>query len=177
MSRVGKLPVAVPEGVTVDVQLDTVTIKGKLGELVTRYTKDVSVQFTDGQIAVQPANDSKRCRAMWGTVRSLINNMVHGVTSGFETRLEINGVGFRAQLKGKLLVMSLGYSHDIIYAVPEGITIKCEKPTLLVINGIDKQLVGQVVGELTKLRKVEPYKGKGVYIEGSYIRRKEGKKK
>lgn len=177
MSRVGKLPVAIPEGVQVTLEPGRIAIKGKNGELTTEYTSDVTVEQTDGQIVVAPANDSKRSRSFWGTVRSLVGNMVQGVTEGFTIRLVVNGVGYRAQLQGDILSLALGYSHDIKYAVPVDIDIKVEKQTLLIISGADKQKVGQVASELMRLRPFEPYKGKGVYVEGKPGRRKEGKKK
>lgn len=179
MSRVGKLPVAIPEGVNVELTDDNITIKGKLGELNFPLAAEVVVTYEAAEkvVVIKPANDTKRSRALWGTVRSVISNMVQGVSEGFTTRLEINGVGFRAQADNKFLTLNLGYSHEIKYAIPEGIGIKCVKPTLLEITGSNKQLVGQIAGEIIKLRPVEPYKGKGVYKEGAYIRRKEGKKK
>lgn len=177
MSRVGKLPVAILEGVKVDLTPNKITIKGKLGELTTSFPQNVIVTYENSVILVKPANDSKEARAMWGTVRNNINNMVKGVVEGFTIRLEIFGVGYKASSQGQLLTMSLGYSHDVIYAVPNTISIKCEKPTLIVIFGADKQAVGQVAGELMKLRPLEPYKGKGIYPEGTKKRKKEGKKK
>ncbi len=177
MSRIGKTPVDVPSDVNISVEEQRIIIKGKLGQLEARLDDSVNVVVDDGKVSVTPANDSKAARSMWGTLRSIISNMVKGVTDGFDIRLVINGVGYKAAIKGKHLVLSLGYSHDVIYAIPEGVTMKCEKPTLLVISGADKQLIGQIAGEIIKLRPVEPYKGKGIYIEGSYIRRKEGKKK
>lgn len=184
MSRVGKLPVTLPKDVQVDLTDKEIVVKGKLGELRTQILPDVLVsrEKSEGEVSsdiikITPANDDKKSRSMWGTMRSLVSNMVEGVSEGFNVRLEVKGVGFRAAIKGKLLVLSLGFSHDIYYAIPEGITIKCEKPTLIVISGANKQLVGQVSGEIIAFRPVEPYKGKGVFIEGSYIRRKEGKKK
>lgn len=177
MSRVGKLPVAVPEGVQVNVEGNRIVVKGKLGELTARYPSEVTVALNDGNVDVAPANDSKFARSAWGTIRSIVSNMVKGVCEGYEQRLEVNGVGYRCSLDGRILTLSLGYSHDIKYAIPEGVEIKCEKQTKLIVSGADKQRVGQVCGELIKLRPVEPYKGKGVYKEGAYIRRKEGKKK
>lgn len=177
MSRVGKLAVSVPGDVQVSIDSANVTVKGKLGELSKKFTDSVSITQEGSEVNVSPVNDTKQARALWGTTRSIIFNMVTGVTEGFTVRLEINGVGFKASLKGKWLVLSLGFSHDIIYAIPSDIDIVCEKPTLMVIKGVDKQKVGSVAGDLIKLRRVEPYKGKGVYKEGSYIRRKEGKKK
>jgi large subunit ribosomal protein L6 len=187
MSRVGKSPVVVPKDVQVALADNVITIKGKLGELKFPLSREVKVVYqsaeenkeTDGtaRVLVEPANDSKLSRAMWGTVRSIINNMVKGVSDGFTIRLEINGVGYRAATDGKIITLALGYSHEIKYALPEGIKVVCEKPTLIVISGSDKQLVGQVAGELKKYRPVEPYKGKGIYKEGTKVRRKEGKKK
>ena len=177
MSRVGKLPVVMPADVQVTIKEKKIAIKGKLGELVAPLNDQVTVTVSDGHIEVKPANDSQTARAMWGTLRNNINNMVKGVSAGFEIRLVIFGVGYRAACNNKFLTLALGFSHDIKYAIPKGVTIKCEKPTLLIISGCDKQLIGQVAGELMKLRPVEPYKGKGLFIEGSYVRRKEGKKK
>ena len=185
MSRVGKAPVLVPKDVEVKmVSSEDIVIKGKLGELNYLIHKEVNVIFeksdatdTNGSILVNAANDSKFSRAMWGTVRNIINNMVIGVSKGFNIRLEIKGVGYRAAADAKYLSLALGFSHEIKYAIPEGISIICEKPTLIVISGFNKQKVGQVAGEIIKYRPVEPFKGKGVYIEGAFIRRKEGKKK
>ncbi len=177
MSRVGKLPISIPSGVQVELGDKEIVIKGKLGELKTALNPLVTVSQEEQALTVKPANDSKDARSMWGTLRNVINNMVVGVSEGFTIRLEINGVGYRASADQKIITLSLGYSHDIKYAIPAGISVKCEKPTLIVLSGANKQLVGQVAGELMSLRPVEPYKGKGVYIEGSYIRRKEGKKK
>jgi large subunit ribosomal protein L6 len=177
MSRVGKLPVAIPEGVNVDLKDDRITVKGKGGELSTAITGLVNVSVNDGEIVVQPANDTKRSRAMWGTTRSNIQNLVQGVTEGFSKRLEIQGVGFRAAVQNDVLTLALGYSHDIKYIIPQGITIKAEKPTTLLISGADKQQVGQVAAEIRELRKPEPYKGKGVRFEDERIHMKEGKKK
>ncbi len=177
MSRVGKLPVEIPQGVEVNLTEREITIKGKLGELKASIVPGVKLTYKDSQVEVTPANDSKESRALWGTYRNNIKNMVKGVSEGFEVRLEMNGVGYRSVCDGKLLSLVLGFSHEIRYAIPHGINIKCEKPTLMVISGANNQLVGQVAGELMKLRPAEPYKGKGVFKEGSYIRRKEGKKK
>lgn len=177
VSRVGKLPIVVPSDVKVDVTAQEIKVKGKLGELSIKKTDDVDVYLEGGKIIIKPNNGSIHARAMWGTMRSILNNMVKGVAHGFSKRIEIKGVGYKAQADNKLLSLSLGFSHEIKYAIPQGIHIKCEKPTLIVISGADKQQVGQVAGELKKLRPVEPYKGKGVFEEGAYIRRKEGKKK
>jgi large subunit ribosomal protein L6 len=177
MSRLGKLPVAFPSSVTVTLTESNVIVKGAKGELSTLITGDVDVTVDNGQIWVKPANDSKRSRAMWGTVRSNVKNLVQGVTEGFVKRLEINGVGYRAAVQGNVLTLLLGFSHEIKYIVPTGITVVCEKPTLIVISGADKQKVGQVSAEIRSLRKPEPYKGKGVRYEGEFVPMKEGKKK
>jgi large subunit ribosomal protein L6 len=177
MSRLGKLPVAIPEKVKVDINGQHITIKGAKGELVTVVHEGAKISFSEGKVFVEPANDSKLARSMWGTARANINNMVKGVTEGFTIRMEIFGVGFKAALEKDILNISLGYSHDIKYVVPTGIEIKLEKPTLAVISGADKQLVGQVAAELHRLRRYDPYKGKGILYEGKKMRRKEGKKK
>lgn len=177
MSRLGKLPVKVSDKVKVDIKGQEITLKGAKGELKTVIGRDAKISFTDGAVHVEPANDTKQARAMWGTARALINNMVKGVSEGFSQRIEVVGVGFRAAVEKGILTMSLGYSHEIKYVIPAGIEIKAEKPTLIVISGPDKQLVGQVAAELHRLRRVDPYKGKGVLYEGRRIRRKEGKKK
>ena len=175
MSRVGKLPVEIPAAVTVDIAADKVSVKGPKGELVTKITSDVKLSVEGTQLFVKPASDSKRSRAMWGTVRSNVQNLVTGVTDGFEKKLEVRGVGYRCAVAGKILTLFLGYSHDIKYVIPEGITIAVEKQTALTITGADKQLVGQVASELRALRKPEPYKGKGIRFVGEQIRRKAGK--
>jgi len=177
MSRIGKNPVAVPQGVEVAVDGNTVRVKGKLGALERTLPSDVNVTLNDGQIVVQPANDDRRALSMWGLSRTLVANMVQGVSMGFTVKLEINGVGYRAAVDGKLLTLQLGFSHDIKYAVPADIDIKAEKPTALAISGIDKQRVGQIAAEIRSFRGPEPYKGKGVKYEGEVIVRKEGKKK
>ena len=177
MSRIGKNPVAVPQGVEVAVDGNTVRVKGKLGALERTLPSDVNVALEDGKVVVAPANDERRGRAMWGLSRTLVANMVKGVSEGFTVKLDINGVGYRAAVDGKLLTLQLGYSHDIKYAVPAGIEIKAEKPTALAISGIDKQRVGQIAAEIRSFRSPEPYKGKGVKYEGEVIVRKEGKKK
>lgn len=177
MSRIGKLPIAIPAGVEVALDHLSVSVKGKNGDLVTKITGEVKVSVTDGKVQVVPANNSKRARAMWGLSRTLINNMIVGVTSGFTKRLEIKGVGYRASVEGNILTLALGYSHEIKYVVPAGILIQAEKPTLLVISGADAQKVGEVAAQLRALRKPEPYKGKGVRYEDEYVMMKEGKKK
>ncbi|SEG19455.1 50S ribosomal protein L6 [Bosea lathyri] len=177
MSRIGKKPVPVPAGVTANVAGQLVKIKGAKGELSFEVPDDVSVAFEDGSIAVQPRSQTKRARSLWGTSRARVANLVIGVTNGFEKKLEINGVGYKAAVNGKVLKLSLGYSHDIDYAIPEGVAIVTPKPTEIVITGIDKQVVGQTAAEIRDYRGPEPYKGKGVKYAGEFIFRKEGKKK
>ena len=178
MSRVGKLPVAIPSGVTVSVSGGEVAVKGAKGELKNRFNNEVKVEVKDGKVLVHPRDKKdKRSRTVWGMARNTIRNMVQGVSQGYSKRLEINGVGYRASADKSLLTLALGYSHEIKYAVPAGVEIKCEKPTLVVVSGADKQLVGQVAAEIRALRGPEPYKGKGVRYEGEYVRQKEGKKK
>ena len=177
MSRVGKKPVAIPSGVTAGVEGQIVNVKGPKGALVVALHGDVAASVEGSQIKVDPRADTKRARAMWGTYRSLLANAMTGVTKGFERRLEINGVGYRASLQGKNLQVQLGYSHDIVYPIPEGITIAVPKPTEVVVTGIDDQKVGHVAAEIRAFRKPEPYKGKGVKYANEYIFRKEGKKK
>lgn len=178
MSRVGKAPVAIPSGVTVNVNGLDIAVKGKNGELKQKLSPDVTVEVKDGNVIILPIDkDSQRARAMWGTYRNVIRNMVEGVSAGFTTKLEINGVGYRAAVDKNYLTIALGFSHEIKYAIPAGIEIKCEKPTSIAISGADKRMVGQVASEIRALRKPEPYKGKGVRYENEYVRRKEGKKK
>lgn len=177
MSRVGKLPVAIPSQVNVGIADNQVVVKGSKGELKLSLTGDVQVSVDDGKVWVKPANDSTRSRAMWGTVRATLQNMVKGVSEGFTVRLEIRGVGYRAAVEKKILTMSLGFSHEIKYLIPDGITVAVDKQTVLAISGYDKQKVGQVAAEIIRLRKPEPYKGKGVRVEGQNVRTKEGKKK
>jgi large subunit ribosomal protein L6 len=177
MSRVGKNPVKVPSGVTVNVSGQEVTAKGKLGQLSMAFAPDVALSLDGDQVWVKPRDESKRARMMWGMARNQINNMVKGVATGYTVNLEINGVGYRAAVQGKKLNMQHGYSHDINYAIPDGITIKCEKPTAISISGADRQKVGQVAAEIRGYRKPEPYKGKGIKYDHETILRKEGKKK
>jgi len=177
MSRVGKKPVPVPSGVTATVTGQTVKMKGSKGELQFVVPNVVDVKFEDGAVSVQPKNQTKEARSLWGTSRAQVANLVEGVSKGFEKKLEITGVGYRAAMAGKALKLSLGYSHDIEYAVPEGITIATPKPTEITITGIDRQVVGQVAAEIRDYRGPEPYKGKGVKYAGEFIFRKEGKKK
>ena len=177
MSRIGKLAVEIPKGVDCQMLDSSLTVKGKKGELTLALHSDILLSKEDNFLKLSPVSNTKRAKAMWGTYRSLIENLVIGVSAGFSTRIEIKGVGYRAQVSNDILSLNLGFSHEIKFAIPSGVSIVCEKPTILVVSGADKQLVGQVCGELMQLRKVEPYKGKGVFVEGSYIRRKEGKKK
>jgi large subunit ribosomal protein L6 len=177
MSRIGKKAVAVPAGVTASVEGQTVSIKGPKGALQLVLPDDVTAKVENGGVKVDPRNDSKRARSMWGTSRTLVSNLVAGVTKGFEQKLEITGVGYRATLQGKNLQVALGYSHDVNFAIPDGITITTPKATEIVITGIDKQKVGQMAAEIRAARPPEPYKGKGVKYAGEYIFRKEGKKK
>ena len=177
MSRIGKKPVPIPKGVTAAVQDGTVTIKGPKGELKLKLVPEVQAEVKDGEIVVTPVEDNDRARAMWGMQRTLVNNLVAGVTQGFSERLEISGVGYRAAVQGKHLQLQVGLSHDVNYPIPAGIQIVCEKPTSIAISGSDKQLVGQVAAEIRSYRPPEPYKGKGVRYASERIRRKEGKKK
>ena len=178
MSRVGKKPVVVPQGVTASVEGQTVKVKGAKGAMQLVVPDEVVVKFDPKTgITLDPKNETKRARSMWGTSRTLVNNLMTGVTKGFEENLEITGVGYRAAAQGKTLNLQLGFSHDVNYPIPEGITIATPKPTEIKITGMDKQKVGQVAAEIRRFRPPEPYKGKGVRKVGEYVRRKEGKKK
>jgi large subunit ribosomal protein L6 len=177
MSRVGKKPVTIPSGVNASVEGQLVKVKGPKGALQLTLHDDVSAKVEDGSVKVDPKSETKRARAMWGTYRALVANLMEGVTKGYERKLEINGVGYRAALQGKNLQIQLGYSHDIVYPVPEGITVTLPKATEVVITGIDRQKVGQVAAEIRSFRTPEPYKGKGVKYSDEFIFRKEGKKK
>ena len=177
MSRIGKKAVAVPSGITANVEGQTVKVKGPKGALSVVLPDEVAVKLDGGQIKVDPRNETKRARSQWGTSRTLVANLIAGVTKGFEERLEINGVGYRAAVQGKNLQLALGYSHDVVYPIPEGIAIATPKPTEIVVTGIDKQKVGQVAAEIRGFRRPEPYKGKGVKYATERIFRKEGKKK
>lgn len=177
MSRLGKLPVAIPDKVTVNVGGDTITVKGPKGELSTLTTSDVIVSVTEGKVWVKPADDSQRSRAMWGTVRANVKNLVEGVTNGYKKQLDISGVGYRAAAQGQILTLALGYSHEIKYIVPADITVTVEKQTTIHLAGANKQMLGQVAAEIRKLRAPEPYKGKGIKYSTETILRKEGKKK
>ncbi|MBV1702332.1 MAG: 50S ribosomal protein L6 [Hyphomicrobiales bacterium] len=177
MSRIGKKPVTIPAGVTATVQGQNIAVKGAKGELKFTAPEEVDVKHEAGAIIVAPRSQTKRSRAMWGTTRARVNNLVVGVTQGFEKKLEITGVGYRAAVAGSNLNLSLGFSHDVIFAIPKGISIVAAKPTELTISGIDKREVGQVAAEIRAFRGPEPYKGKGVKYAGEFIFRKEGKKK
>jgi large subunit ribosomal protein L6 len=177
MSRIGKKPVSLPKGVSAAVKEGTVSVKGPKGELKLRLVNEIEASVGDSGITLKTRSNDDRTRAMWGMQRTLVNNLVVGVTQGFSQKLEINGVGFRAAVQGKKLQLQLGFSHDVNYPIPDGIQIVAEKPTALTISGADKQLVGQVASEIRAFRPPEPYKGKGVKYAGEHIRRKEGKKK
>ena len=177
MSRIGKKAIAVPTGITANVEGQTVKVKGPKGALSVVLPDEVTVKLDNGQIKVDLRSETKRARSQWGTSRTLVANLIAGVTKGFEQRLEINGVGYRAAVQGKNLQLALGYSHDVVYPIPEGITIATPKPVEIVISGIDHQKVGQVAAEIREFRPPEPYKGKGVKYATERIFRKEGKKK
>jgi len=177
MSRIGIRAVKVPSGVTASVEGQTVKVKGPKGAMQLALLDDVIVKLEDGAIRVDPRDQSKRSRSMWGTARTLVANLVTGVSQGFEEKLEITGVGYRAAVQGKQLNLQLGFSHDVNFPIPEGITVATPRPTEIVISGIDKQKVGHVAAVLRGYRPPEPYKGKGVKYAGEYILRKEGKKK
>ncbi len=177
MSRIGKRAVPIPSGVTATVEGQTVKVKGPKGALQVVLPDDVTAKMDKSSVKVDPRTETDRARAMWGTSRTLVANLMTGVTKGFESKLEISGVGYRAAVQGKNLQIALGYSHDVIYPIPEGIAIATPKPTEVVVTGIDKQKVGQVAAEIRGFRKPEPYKGKGVKYAGEFIFRKEGKKK
>jgi large subunit ribosomal protein L6 len=177
MSRVGKKPVAVPSGVTASIDGQMVKMKGTKGELSFVVPEEVLVALENGAVAVSPRDESKTARAKWGMARAQVANLVEGVSKGFERRLEISGVGYRAAVAGQVLKLSLGYSHDIDYEIPAGVTITTPRPTEVVVAGIDKQKVGQTAAEIREYRAPEPYKGKGVKYSDEFIFRKEGKKK
>ena len=177
MSRIGKVPVAIPGGVTAEISGGVLSVKGPKGTLTLTMRDEISYTLEDSRILVRPANDSKQARAFWGMQRTLVQNLVTGVTEGFTKVLEITGVGYRANSQGKNLKLQLGYSHDVDFAIPDGIDIKTPDNTTIEISGIDRQKVGQVAAEIRRWRKPEPYKGKGIKYRGEYIFRKEGKKK
>ena len=177
MSRIGNKPIEVPAGVTVDITGQLVTAKGKNGELRATLVNEVAIHQNGNKLTVNPVGDSKFSRKMWGTTRTVVNNLIEGVSDGFIKKLEINGVGYRAAIQGTDLVLQLGFSHDVNYPIPNGIEITCADQTHVSISGADKQRVGQVAAEIRSHRPPEPYKGKGIKYEGEYILRKEGKKK
>src|SRR6188768_3941816 len=177
MSRIGKKPVSIPSGVTASIDSGVLSVKGPKGTLTLTLREEISYTLDDGGILVKPANDSKAARAFWGMHRTLVQNLITGVTEGFTKVLEITGVGYRAAAQGRNLRLQLGYSHDVNYAVPEGVDVKTPDPNTVEISGIDRQQVGQVAAEIRRWRKPEPYKGKGIKYRGEYIFRKEGKKK
>ena len=177
MSRIGKYPVTIPSGVEVQLAGQTLTAKGQLGALSLMLSNEVTTSIVDGAVTVAPKNDTKHSRAMWGTTRALINNMVTGVSTGFSVNLEITGVGYRAQVQGGILNLQLGYSHDIAFPIPADVRITCERPTVITVNGADRQRVGQIAADIRAYRPPEPYKGKGIKYATETVRRKEGKKK
>jgi large subunit ribosomal protein L6 len=177
MSKIGKKPIAIPAGVTAAVDGQKIRVKGPKGELSLVIADEVAAKIENNTISFSPRGETKRHRAAWGTSRANVNNIVAGVTKGYERRLEITGVGYRAAVAGKNLQLALGYSHEVNFAIPEGIAIATPKPTEIVVTGIDKQKVGQVAAEIREFRSPEPYKGKGIKLAGEYIFRKEGKKK
>jgi large subunit ribosomal protein L6 len=177
MSRIGKKPVDLPGGVTATVSGQTVAVKGPKGTREFTATDDVTIALEDGALTVTPRGKSKRARQQWGMSRTQVANLVEGVTTGFRKEMEITGVGYRAAAQGKILKLSLGYSHDVDFAIPEGVTITTPKPTEITVEGIDQQVVGQVAANIREWRKPEPYKGKGIKYKGEFIFRKEGKKK
>ncbi|MDN5248688.1 50S ribosomal protein L6 [Bartonella sp. TP] len=177
MSRIGKKPISLPSGVTAEVSGQKVTIKGPKGQLVFVANDEIMLKSVDNFISVEPRDQTKSARAKWGLSRSMIENLVKGVTTGFEKKLEINGVGYRAAMKGADVQLSLGFSHDVLYKVPSGVTVVVPKPTEIIVSGIDKQQVGQVAAEIREYRSPEPYKGKGIKYVDERVVRKEGKKK
>mgnify|MGYP003574303557 CR=1 FL=1 len=177
MSRIGKAPITLPDGVTVTIDGQAVKVKGKKGELEATLVEDVTIAQGDEGLTVKPREETQRGRAMWGMSRTIVANMVQGVSEGFQKNLEINGVGYRAQAQGKELKMQLGFSHEVEFAIPAGIEVKTPKPTEIEVKGIDKQQVGQVAAKIRGFRPPEPYKGKGVKYADEFIYRKEGKKK
>jgi len=177
MSRIGKRPVDLPGGVTAAISGQTLEVKGPKGTRSFTATDDVDLRIEENIVRIVPRGSSKRARQQWGMTRTQVANLVAGVTEGFKKELEITGVGYRAQIQGKVLKLALGYSHDVEYAIPDGVSITCEKPTEISVSGMDQQQVGQVAAEIRDWRRPEPYKGKGVRYKGEYIFRKEGKKK
>ncbi len=177
MSRIGKKPVELPKGVTAEVKGQTIEVKGPKGTRAFTATDDVTLKLEDNAVTVAPRGSSKRARQQWGMTRSMVENLTVGVSEGFKKELEIQGVGYRASMQGKTLKLALGYSHDVNFETPDGVTISAPKQTEIVVEGIDQQLVGQVAANIREWRRPEPYKGKGIRYKGEYIFRKEGKKK
>ncbi len=177
MSRIGKYPVEIPAGVELAIVGSTLTARGKLGEMTLQLTDRIDAKVEDGRFSVAPRGNSAPARMMWGTTRALVANMVRGVSTGYIKGMEITGTGYRAAVQGKNLVINLGFSHDVVYPIPDGITITCDRPTTIKVAGMDKRQVGQVAAEIRAWRPPEPYKGKGVKYDGEQILRKEGKKK
>lgn len=177
MSRIGKKPVALPKGVTAEIKGQTIEVKGPKGARSFTATDDVTLALDEGAVTVTPRGTSKRARQQWGMTRSMVENLTVGVSTGFKKELEIQGVGYRATMQGKVLKLALGYSHDVNFEAPEGVTITSPKQTEIVIEGIDQQLVGQVAANIREWRQPEPYKGKGIRYKGEVVFRKEGKKK
>ena len=177
MSRIGKKPVALPKGVTAEIKGQTIEVKGPKGARSFTATDDVTLALEEGAVTVSPRGTSKRARQQWGMTRSMVENLTVGVSQGFKKELEIQGVGYRANMQGKVLKLSLGYSHEVNFEAPEGVTITSPKQTEIVVEGIDQQLVGQVAADIREWRRPEPYKGKGIRYKGEVVFRKEGKKK
>jgi large subunit ribosomal protein L6 len=177
MSRIGKHPVPIPSGVEVQLSGQTLTTRGRLGSLSLVVSNEVTASITDGTVTIAPKSDTKQSRAMWGTTRALVSNMITGVSTGFSKNLEIVGVGYRAAVQGNTLNLQLGYSHDIPFPIPADVRIACERPTVVTVSGADRQRVGQVAAEIRSYRPPEPYKGKGIKYANEAVRRKEGKKK
>lgn len=177
MSRIGKKPIAVPQGIEANLNGKDLTVKGPKGTLSMTFVNDVDVKIADGNISISPIGETKRARSMWGMQRTLAANLIEGVVNGYSKTLLLVGVGYRAALQGKQVKLQLGFSHDVMYQIPEGIDVKCPDQTTIIISGIDKQKVGQTAAEIREWRKPEPYKGKGVKYADEYIFRKEGKKK
>ena len=177
MSRIGKHPIRIPSGVEVLLSGQTLTAKGRLGTLNLVVSNEVDASIADGKVTIAPKSDAKQSRAMWGTTRALVNNMVTGVSTGFSVNLEITGVGYRAQVQGNILNLQLGYSHDIPFPIPGDVRITCERPTIISVSGADRQRVGQIAADIRAYRPPEPYKGKGIRYATENVRRKEGKKK
>jgi len=177
MSRIGKYPVEIPNGVEVQLGGETLTATGRLGTLSLLVSNEVTASIADGRVTIAPKSNTKQSRAMWGSTRALVNNMVTGVSTGFSVNLEITGVGYRAAVQGNTLNLQLGYSHDIPFVIPGDVRITCERPTVITVSGADRQRVGQIAAEIRAYRPPEPYKGKGIKYATETIRRKEGKKK